>query len=375
MAQSLYDLLTSCTIRITSKSGQGTGFFVAPNLVLTCKHIIENALTPSSPIEISWQGQTSLASLYALPNTQNLDLALLQVNIPHHPCVLLHGGAEPFSKLYSYGYPDIKSQGASTTFDSEGWIGTQQELLRLKDGQVRPGMSGSPVLNSVTGCICGIVQSTRDRAIALGGEAIMTKVILREFPELIEKQRLFHSQDKSWYDAMSPEQRKESAIKDVLSLTGTSGAIEVYFLYADVEEDKKWINKFEKHLALLQRQELITTWHNGKLEPGSDTKAFMSEHLSTANIILLMVSSDFMDYYRESTDVEKALAKRKEGARVIPIILRASDWETSSFGGLQPLPYNRKPIKNWKDDDQAFLEVTQSLRKVVVELAKEKRPV
>src|SRR5579859_3527704 len=192
MAQSLYDLLTSCTVRITSKSGQGTGFFVAPTLVLTCKHIIENALAPSSPIEIAWLGQLFPATLYALPATNNIDLALLRVNIPHHPCVLLHGGAEPFSNLYSYGYPDIKPQGASTTFDSEGWIGTQQELLRLKEGQVRPGMSGSPILNIVTGCICGMVQSTRDRASTLGGEAIMTKVILREFPELEEKQKQLH---------------------------------------------------------------------------------------------------------------------------------------------------------------------------------------
>jgi hypothetical protein len=367
MAQSLYDLLTSCTVRITSKSGQGTGFFVAPNLVLTCKHIIENALTPSSPIEISWQGQAFPATLYALPNTNNLDLALLQVNIPHHPCVLLHGGAEPFSKLYSYGYADIKPQGASTTFDSEGWVGTQQELLRLKDGQVRPGMSGSPVLNSVTGCICGIVQSTRDRASSLGGEAIMAKVILREFSELIEKQRLFHSKDKSWYDAMSPEQRKESAIKDVLSLTGTSDAIEVFYSYVD--EDKGMAEKLQKHLILLKRQGLITDWSSAKLALGKDPSKETMKHLDIAKIILLLISSDYLfSEYHDSVEVQRAMERSRAGeAIVIPILLTPTDdlRNTTPFGKLLAVPRNRKPISKWPDKDEAFAEVAKEIRAVV----------
>lgn len=366
MAQSLYDLLTACTVRITSKSSQGTGLFVAPGLILTCAHVINGTLTPPSPIEISWQGQTLPATLYALPGTNKLDLALLQANISNHPCVLLHGGAEPFSKLYSYGYPDIRSQGASTTFDSEGWIGTQQELLRLKDGQVRPGMSGSPVLNSVTGCVCGVVQSTRDRAIALGGEAIMTKVILREFPELEERQKQFHSQDKRWYDAMTAGQRTESAIKDMLSPTGTSDAIEVFYSY--VQEDEQLAEKLRRHLVLLKRQELITDWYAGKVVPGQEPSEQIREHLDSAKIILLLISSDYLfSDYQYTVEVKRAMERSKAGkAIVIPVLLSPTDDLSSTpFGKLLAIPRNLKPISLWGNKDLAFTEIAKEMRAVV----------
>ena len=368
MAQSLYDLLTACTVRITSKGEQGTGFFVAPNLVLTCKHVIENALKPPSLIDVTWQGQSLTASLYALPTTSTLDLALLQlqVTIPQHPCVLLHGGAEPFSKLYSYGYADIKPQGASTTFDSEGWIGAQQELLRLKDGQVRPGMSGSPVLNSVTGCICGMVQSTRDRATPLGGEAIMTKVILREFPELADKQQQFHTQDKRWYDAMTIEQRKESGIKDRLSLTGASNAIEVFYSY--VQEDEQLAEKLRRHLVLLKRQELIMDWYAGKVVPGQEPSEQIREHLNSARIILLLISSNYLfSEYHDSVEVKRAMERSKAGeAIVMPILLSTTDdLSNTPFGKLQVFPRNRKPINKWSDKDEALAEIAKEIRTVV----------
>lgn len=363
MAQSLYDLLTTCVVRITSKSGQGTGFFVAPGLVLTCKHVIGNSLTPPSPIDILWQGQTFPTTLYALPKTTALDLALLQVNISHHPSVLLHGGAEPFSKLYSYGYPDLKPQGASTTFDSEGWIGTQQELLRLKEGQVRPGMSGSPILNTTTGSICGIVQSTRERSSLLGGEAIMTKVILREFPELVEKQKQFHSQDKNWYEAMTVEQRKAAGLQT--AILQQAGAIEIFYSYSHKDEHLR--DELDTHLSLLKRQKLITGWYDRAIEGGEEFSKEIAEHLNNAPIILLLVSPAFMasDYCYEKEMMRAMERHEANEARVIPIILRPCEWHDAPFGKLKALPKDGKPVVTWSNRDEAFLDVAKGVRVVV----------
>jgi hypothetical protein len=376
MTLSLYEQLYDCIVNIFTGNAQGTGFFVAPGWVLTCAHVIVGEQGDSKSIHVTWKGKVYPAHVLDTRDVNFPDIALLKVAISNHPCVLLAGSAEPFSKLYSYGFPDIEAQGASTTFECEGWVGEKNKQLRLKEGQVRPGMSGSPVMNLKTGSVCGIVDSTRDRSSDLGGVAILAQVVYREFSALEQKQKQFHAQNTRWLDALTPEQRQQLNLGWQPTPT-IIGSAEVLFLYADeADEDKKWVGKLEKHLALMQKQHLITTWHTGKVSEitaGVETTGDFSEHFKTANIILLMVSSDFMDYYRLSDDVEKALEKRKQGARVIPIILRACDWRTSSFGGLRPLPYNGKPIKQWTDDDEAFLEVTQGLRRVVEELKKPPR--
>src|SRR5438067_10442347 len=129
MAQSLCELLHDCIVKVVDPKGsQGTGFFVAPGLILTCAHVVEAAQKQKMPVEISWNGQVIAAQIQEFRDVSYPDLALLQANVSNHPCVLLQGGAEPYSKLYSYGYPDIEPQGASITFDSEGWVGNQQEI-------------------------------------------------------------------------------------------------------------------------------------------------------------------------------------------------------------------------------------------------------
>src|SRR5438105_4692765 len=126
MPQSLYDLLHNCIVRVATPEAQGTGFFVAPGLILTCYHVVEPARQNNSPIEVSWNGQTILAQIKDFREVDKSDLALLTVNLSNHSCVLLCGGAEPYNHLYSYGYPDIEPHGASTTFECEGWAGEKQ---------------------------------------------------------------------------------------------------------------------------------------------------------------------------------------------------------------------------------------------------------
>ncbi len=195
-----YELLAQCTVRlsIAGKQGYGTGFFVAPGLILTCAHVVHDARQNHIDVAVNQWNQQYQAQVIASPERH--DLALLRTDLTEHPCVYLGRDALPFDQLYTYGYSDDHSDGDPATFNLEGWSGSAQEQLKFKLGQVRPGMSGSPILNLRTGRVCGIINLSRDRSSDLGGRGIPTTVILKMFVELEAQQQFFHQQDQLWLD-------------------------------------------------------------------------------------------------------------------------------------------------------------------------------
>lgn len=205
MPQRLDELLQDCTVKITVPGGWGTGFFVAPGLVLTCDHVVK-ALEGDARALINWQ-QRSFAEATVVERRTEVDLALLQCSpLPdvEVPCVYLGEAFQPQDDLYTYGYPDSFPQGTSMTGECEGSAMEKgSELLVFKLAQVRPGLSGAPLLNWRTGRICGMVKFTRDRSIDLGGGAIPSRVILEQFPQLRDQQRQFHQTDLRWYDLVT----------------------------------------------------------------------------------------------------------------------------------------------------------------------------
>ena len=144
-----------------------------------------------------------------------------------------------------------------------------------------------------------------------------------------------------------------------------SNAIEVFISYA--HEDESLRNELVKQLSLLQRQGLITCWYDRQIEPGALWEQKIDAHLETSQVILLLISPDFMaSSYCYGIEMRRALERRAAGeARVIPVILRPVDWHTAPFGKLQSLPLDGKAVTTWKNRDEAFLDIAKSIRKVV----------
>lgn len=63
------------------------------------------------------------------------------------------------------------------------------------------------------------------------------------------------------------------------------------------------------------------------------------------------------------------MARHNAGAaRVVPIVLRPVDWQDAPFGKLQALPKNAKPVTTWPNQDEAFLDIAQGIRRTVASL-------
>jgi BMFP domain-containing protein YqiC len=203
----LEDLLEKCTVRIHTDSSHGTGFFVAEKLILTCYHVVEK----SNGISIFWketQKKYEAIVKYQIED-YNIDLALLEIIDDsfdeNHPCVYL--GPErsmPGDSLASFGYPENSSCGDTVTFKYEGTSNPGKEnrdqhwLHKIKGGEANYGLSGAPLLNTITEKVCGIICISRGPGTDLGARATPTAIIFKNFSELEGNNQSFHEKDRRW---------------------------------------------------------------------------------------------------------------------------------------------------------------------------------
>src|SRR2546421_3705131 len=145
--------------------------------------------------------------------------------------------------------------------------------------------------------------------------------------------------------------------------------LEVFYSYADPDEPLQ--KELDKHLRLLQRNGLITTWHKRRILAGTDWVQNLDERLRTASVILLLISVDFVaSNYCDGPEITLAMQRHRAGqARVIPILLRPVDnWQGMSFGKLAALPSNDQPVSQWSDRDAAFVDVARGIRDALEEV-------
>jgi hypothetical protein len=136
----------------------------------------------------------------------------------------------------------------------------------------------------------------------------------------------------------------------------------LFFSYSHVDEDLR--DQLEIHLSALKRQELISSWHDRRITTGSEFAAQIDQHLDAADVILLLVSPNFIaSDYCYDLEMTRATGKQKNGeARVIPVILRPCDWHDLPFGKLQAVPKDGKAIKMWSNIDEVFLDVVRAVK-------------
>jgi len=143
---------------------------------------------------------------------------------------------------------------------------------------------------------------------------------------------------------------------------------DVFISYA--HKDRKLRDELAVHLGNLRHQHVISDWFDGDIIPGTEWEQDILEHLRTAKIILLLISAHFMaSPFCWDIELKEAIARHEaKQARVIPIVLRPTDWKDAPFAKLQALPSLGKPVSRWQTHDDAFEDVIKGIRRAVEDL-------
>jgi hypothetical protein len=136
----------------------------------------------------------------------------------------------------------------------------------------------------------------------------------------------------------------------------------VFFSYSHADEALR--DQLEKQLSLLKRQGVIETWHDRRIGAGQDLHDAIDGRLEASDIILLLVSPDFIDSdYCFEREMTRAMERHHTGdAIVIPIILRPCMWHGAPFGRLMATPKDGKAVTLHPDRDSALLEVATAIK-------------
>ncbi|MDA8584987.1 toll/interleukin-1 receptor domain-containing protein [Rhodobacteraceae bacterium] len=151
-------------------------------------------------------------------------------------------------------------------------------------------------------------------------------------------------------------------------------AARVFVSYSHKDEELR--DQLEVQLSMLKRQGLIDVWHDRRMLAGDHLDWTISAELDAADIVLLLVSPDFLaSDYCYKIEKGRALERHQEGtARLISVILRPCDWTHTDLAQYLVTPTDGKPITLWPNSDEAFLDVAKSIRRAIKEIGAAEQP-
>lgn len=145
--------------------------------------------------------------------------------------------------------------------------------------------------------------------------------------------------------------------------------------YSYSHRDEPLRKELEAHLSFLRRSSLIAEWHDRMIDAGDEWKPQIDHSIATADIVLLLVSADFIaSDYCWGDEMAKALDRHeRHEARVIPVILRPCRWTRTQLGRLQAVPKDGKAVSDWSNRDAAFDDIAAAIERTVEDLHEQRR--
>jgi hypothetical protein len=142
-------------------------------------------------------------------------------------------------------------------------------------------------------------------------------------------------------------------------------ALDLFISYSHADRELR--DELAKHLSGLRNLGIINDWFDGDIIEGTEWEQELLHHLNTAQIILLLVSANFIaSEFSYQIEMQRALERHDAGlARVIPIILHPTDWKQLPFAKIQALPTDGKPVSVWPNRNEAFVNIVKGIKRSI----------
>lgn len=141
------------------------------------------------------------------------------------------------------------------------------------------------------------------------------------------------------------------------------------FIASDAE-DNVFLAELKNHFTPLTRNSDIVLWDESQVQAGEDFEAIYEQQLKAADVVLFLVSADFMATKMHTPTLQLAFNRlNNKEISLVPVIVRACSWELEPvLQGLKILPNNGTPLNKWEDLDEAYNHLVQEFQKIVADV-------
>ena len=259
---------------------------------------------------------------------------------------------------------------------------------------VRGDIQGRKVTIRVTGPgggrreLLGIIREHFERIHGDYEKLPVTAVVpIPGYPEADVEHELLLTYERSRRDAIVVkvgDELREFSVRQLLDgvdLPGVSRVLErerikgadrpsLFISYS--HKDELFRDELVGALTAYERKGELAVWDDTKIIPGQKWEPEILGKLERAHIIVLLLSNDFIrsDYCIQK-EMKRAIERDRAGeCAIIPIVVRSCRVDKLEVGQIQAILPHGKPIKQHRDRDAAWLEVTKQLDRVLATLKK-----
>jgi internalin A len=124
--------------------------------------------------------------------------------------------------------------------------------------------------------------------------------------------------------------------------------LRVFFSYS--HKDEEYRDELDVHFAMLRNRGLVETWHDRKIIPGEEWDDTIKQQLQEADLVLLMISADFLHsnyIMNEELKILRERHQRGDHFYTIPIFTRECDTEGFEFLKYQGAQQDKQSEMPW----------------------------